>query len=369
MAATDEPDKRLKSAFNMRSTPLAANTSDAVNATRGIMVLLLVFIHWSPGVFERLGFADYRETLNPLFRVATPGFAIIFGLAIGLYIFERFDVDKQKARARLGIALRTLSVGILFLALVEYGNLYAKNMLADVHIIAAVFYSVLLYYFLGILSVPFWHKILNRADNLVFAALIGAAMFYAIAYFAKILLPNSAHLEGILRLGGLMIEAKYNYFNMSATVFLGLALGCYLHQKVVKNENAEHFFSIGIALIATGVAISFIFNVEHEWLTRDATPVWMDISYFGVVMLLLSLLLKYAFTERKGKFDLLCFRSFAILGTMALKIYVGHAIVIPTKNLLVSVGVPYVPALATPMIAFFIMILLPLRKYYAKYYG
>ncbi|MEZ5756625.1 MAG: hypothetical protein R3D86_00230 [Emcibacteraceae bacterium] len=68
---------------------LSIQTSEAVNVTRGLMVLLLIFIHWSPGVFERLSW-DYLAITNPIFRIATPGFAMIFGLSMGLYIFQRF---------------------------------------------------------------------------------------------------------------------------------------------------------------------------------------------------------------------------------------------------------------------------------------
>lgn len=346
---------------------LVSQTSEAVNATRGAMVLLLVFIHWSPGIFERLSI-DYERFTNPLFRIATPGFAIIFGLSMGLYIFRRFDTDFNMAIRRLGKSFFVLSMGIGLLAFINYCNLLLTNQLPHRYLETELLFSVLLYYLIAIVSVPFWYLILKKFNNKIAAAVVCSGIMYGSAMIVKILLPTSAHLEGFNRLGGLMLEAKYNYFDMSFTVFLGIALGLYIKRQLELGRRDNKLTIYGILTVLIAILISFVTGDAHLWLTIELTPYWMDLTYFGLIMILLSCCLQFKVKANENNIFQFPFKLVSVFGTFSLRIYIGHGLVIPLKDMLVSLGLPYSPALTISMILFFVAIGIPTVRSYRKYY-
>ncbi len=348
-------------------TTLAIQTSEAVNVTRGFMVLLLVFVHWSPGVFERLSW-DYLAVTNPLFRIATPGFAIIFGLSMGLYIFQRFKIDTHKTLKRLRKSFLTLASGIIILAAIKYSILLLEGTMSEKNVPSVVFFSVLLYYLLAIASIPVWYYVLNKFNHIIIATLFASAVMYIIGYGVKIILPTSENLEGFMQLGGLMLEAKYNYFDMSAVVFLGIALGLYVKHLLKMEQKGYHLFGVGLLLIIFGVMVSYETDQINLWLTVEMTPIWMDITYLGVVTVILSFALSYSYRVRKALIPKFTFRLTAVLGTLSLFIYIGHGLVIPFKDLLLAMGLHYLPSISISMIIFIIAIWIPAQRRYRKFY-
>ena len=359
--------KQSKENNTTNNNSLIKQTSEAINAVRGIMVFLLVFIHWSPGVFERLSI-DYVALTNPLFRFGTPGFAMIFGLSTGFYIFHQFKINPFKAKKNIKVAQIMLTVGIGLLATIKFLILYLNNQISEVHFITNIFYSALLYYLLAVSTIPVWYSILKRFENIEIATLLASGLMFVFGFLANWMLPTSEHLSGFWRLGGLMIEAKFNYFAMTGTVFLGLALGLYFKRVLDAGKRSPDLIGLGLCLIIFGLLISYQTDQIELWLTAPVVTIWMLITYFGVLMCLISLLMRYSHAEKKSSFVQFIFRILAIFGLLSLPMYIGHGIVIPLKDLLVILGLPYLIALSISMLLFFSLIGYAVTKLYNMYY-
>mgnify|MGYP000111984497 CR=1 FL=1 len=353
---------------NTPKSQLVSQTSEAVNVIRGVMILILVFVHWSPGVFERLAI-DYQYITNPFFRLATPGFAIIFGIATGLYTFSKFEKDPINARIRIRFGLKMVLTGLLILAVVRYFDSSINGHTLDVNWPVTLFFSVLAYYFLALLTLPLWYFILAHFKRRALAAAICSILFFATAFLIKKLLPTSEALTGFTRLGGLMVEAKYNYFSMSGIVFMGIALGIYIKQRLDNDQKSNHLYIPGLMIVVIGTIASLSFDKPHTWFTADMTTVWMNLTYFGLIVLLLWATIGYIGLGIKNCASVNLVHFLAVLGSISLRVFIGHALVIPIKNLFVSLGLPYSIALSLSIFLFFIAMLLPARKIYKKYYG
>ncbi|MCP5380914.1 MAG: AMP-binding protein [Kordiimonadaceae bacterium] len=350
------------------NTKIVARTSEAINVTRGIMMMILIFIHWSPALFERLSI-DYIEITNPLFRMGTPGFALIFGLGTGFFIFHQFSVNYKKAIKNLRVALIMLAIGIGLFAVVRYFNMTLTGIIPDVELPAALFFSVLLYYFLAVLTVPIWYFILSRFKNMAEVTLAASAIMFGASIIAKFILPTSEGLKGFMMLGGLMIEAKYNYFLMTATVFLGLSLGIYIRKLVNAGKSPNGLFASGVATLFFGILWSFQSGQSGEWLTTGVATIWMNICYFGVITIILSAALKYNEASHDGTFSRLIFQMLAIFGLLSLPLYIGHGLVRPARDLIVTFGLPASISLLISISVFISVIGAAFMKLYKIYYG
>ena len=165
-----------------------------------------------------------------------------------------------------------------------------------------------------------------------------------------------------------MLEAKYNYFDMSFTVFLGIALGLYIKQQLENNQREHKLFTYGIVIVLISIFISFITGDAHLWLTIELTPYWLDLTYFGFIIILLSCCLLFTAKANKNNIFQFPFKLTSVFGTLSLRIYIGHGLVIPFKDMLMSLGLPYAPALSISMIIFFVAIGIPAVQRYEKYY-
>lgn len=357
----------LESNNNSKSLTLS-QTSEAVNVIRGIMVMILIFVHWSPGVFERLSI-DYLYVTNPFFRIAAPGFAIIFGLATGLYTFSKFRADYQSALLRVRAGFSMVLIGLSILAIIKFLNAKASGQSIGINWPVDLIYSVLLYYLLALATVPIWYYLIAKFKYMEVAAIVGSIVFFAIAALVQILLPTSEGLVGFFRLGGLMLEAKYNYFSMSGTVFMGIALGLYIKRLLENEQKADRLLVPGIFIILTGILTSLAFDQSEIWFTTDMTTVWMNITYFGVIILLLCFTLRYGALDNRSSSSVFLFQLMAVFGSISLRMFIGHSLVIPFKNLLVVTGLPYGLALSISMALFVLAMAIPAKNIYNKYYG
>ncbi|MEZ5756626.1 MAG: hypothetical protein R3D86_00235 [Emcibacteraceae bacterium] len=165
-----------------------------------------------------------------------------------------------------------------------------------------------------------------------------------------------------------MIEAKYNYFDMSAVVFMGIALGVYINNLLKTEQKGHDLLSVGLLLIFLGVLVSYETEQIDLWLTIELTPIWMDISYFGTVIIMLSLALKYSYVIDKSEIPNILFRIVAVLGTYSLWIYIGHGLVIPLKDLFVAMGLNYPVSITGSILLFTVAVAIPTARRYKKFY-
>gem|GEM_PF-3614992 len=165
-----------------------------------------------------------------------------------------------------------------------------------------------------------------------------------------------------------MIEAKYNYFDMSAVVFMGIALGVYINNLLKTEQKGYDLLSVGILLIFLGVLISYETGQIDLWQTIEITPIWMDISYFGTVIVMLSIALRYSYVINKSDLPNFIFRIIAVLGTYSLWIYIGHGLVIPLKDLFIAMGLNYSVSITSSILLFTVAVAIPTARRYKKFY-
>ncbi len=345
-----------------------ATTSEAINAVRGIMVLLLLFIRWSPGVLKRLSLYD-EGLLNPLFRLGTPGFAIVFGISVGFYFFHQFGINKAKTVKNIRVAQILLVCGIGTLALMNYLNLIYADYERETPMLSYLVYSVLFYYLLAVSSISIWYKILTSFKNTIAATLVGAAIMFLLQVQFKVWNFSSQLTENGWYLFGRMLEGKYSYFTMTGMVFCGLSIGLYIRNCLNEQRKLVNFLPFGAALILFGIIISIENGEFDKWQEYTIARVWMIITYVGVVLTMLSISLYYNTLKNRNKLFLFIYRILAILGLLSLPMYVGHRLVVPAKDLLLIVDVPGIAAIAVPALVFFGLIGYWTHKLYRVYYS
>lgn len=330
-----------------------ALTADSINATRGLLVLWLIAIHWLPGVWERLPgmFAGMNTLLYPAYRLGTPGFALVFGLSVGFYYFHQLDHNPQLARKNIRFALQLIGGGILLLAGISLTILLTSGKEFPDRLPTHLFYSVLLYYLLAVASIPLWHKAISGFQDTITASLAASALFFATGMFFRVMLPDTESVAGV-NLVLLMLKANYNYFTMTGTVMLGVSAGIHLRKHAQSGEMEKRYASTGLLLMLFGLIISLDSGNGQEWFSMLVPHLWAVQVYFGLTLLLLSAFMR-ARRHMNSPFGKQLNRMLGIIGILSLPMYVGHAMVIPIKELLLSLNLGYTLSLAIPMILFF----------------
>lgn len=330
-----------------------AYTSDAINATRGLMVLWLVAIHWLPGVWKRLPeiFSGMDTLLNPAYRLGTPGFAIVFGLNVGFYFFHQLEHNAALAIKNIRFASKLVAGGILLLAAINFATLSTGQKVLAAPLPTVLFYSVLLYFFLAVSSIRLWFRALSAFGDKITGAFIASLIFYALGMFFKQVLPETQS-TGVLDVVRLMMKANYNYFTMSGTVMLGVASGIHLRQHVQSSGMQKGYATAGLLLFLFGILSSLDSGAAQEWFSMVVAPVWAIQVYFGITLMILAAFMHIR-KKLRSPFSRTSIRILGITGILSLPIYVGHSMVIPTKDMLVGVGLAPAAALAIPMLLFF----------------
>ncbi|MCF8383084.1 MAG: AMP-binding protein [Chlorobium sp.] len=330
-----------------------AHTSDAINATRGLMVLWLVAIHWLPGVWERLPeiFSGMNTLLNPAYRLGTPGFAIVFGLNVGFFFFHQLENNAALATKNIRFASKLVAGGILLLAAINFATLSTGQTVLTVPLPTFLFYSVLLYYFLAVNSIRLWYQALSGFGDKIMGALVTSVIFFALGMLFKAMLPETQSIAG-LNLLRLMMKANYNYFTMSGTVMLGVATGIHLRKHVQSSDMEKVYTATGLLLFLFGIIISLDSGTAQEWFTMVVAHIWAIQVYFGLTLMLLAAFMHIR-KKHRNPFYSRSTRFLSIAGILSLPMYVGHSMVIPSKDMLVGVGMAPALALAIPMLLFF----------------
>ncbi len=331
---------------------LLSSTSDAINATRGTLALWLLAIHWLPGVWKRMpaAFSDMDTLLTPAYRLGTPGFAIVFGLGVGFYFFHQLATNASLVKKNIRFAAGLLIGGILLSASLNYTTILASHAELNAPLGTVLFYSVLLYYLLAVISIKTWFRIISRFENWILGALCTSTVFFGLGILMRHVLPD-AQSESNIDVIRLMMKANYNYFTLTGEVMLGIATGLHLRENLETAGIERKYALAGGVLFCYGIINALDSGLARTWFTSVIAPIWMLPTYLGFIILLLSGMM----FVRKNIQNRLLHLSIKLLGTLgilSLPLYVGHGMVIPTKNLLVNIGVPLPGALMIPMLLF-----------------
>lgn len=206
----------------------------SLSALRGIMVGVVLLAHWGPGVWRRL-FGEFgweiNTVLSPVYRMGTPGFAMVFGVGVGYYF-----VSQGLNYRFLDSAKRVFSIFLLvffswvLLSGLRFVESLLGGQLVTTLLVANSFYSVLCYYVLGIASIPLWIFFLKSLPfDLMKSALVISFLCW-ISHLFLVDIVSPGQIKSLFELPRLMLTAKYSYFRISTIVFIGIAFGSYLKE-------------------------------------------------------------------------------------------------------------------------------------------
>ncbi|MFG0246944.1 MAG: AMP-binding protein [Phycisphaerales bacterium JB052] len=341
-------------------------TGDSINIVRGLLVLILISIHFLPGVLERLPVdSEYiGSLLHPYYRLGTPGFALVFGLGVGYFYFYQMSNSRAHVWRRVRLSAIIVSVGIVIQAIFRFGSALASPDPLPSPFISSMFYSVLIYYLLAVLSIPIWFKIIyNKYSPVLFAltAAVGSYLIYLILNEAIGTTPLSF---GPAELARLMLEAKYNYFRMTGIVMIGVAIGLHYRYQANLDRAAGQYLLAGALLTMTMLMLTYDMGSQLDrWLTMRDAELFAILGYTGLVLMMLGIVSWLRPMVGRSGFWGFSLRVLAACGVLSLPSYVAHGLVIPAKD--IAVGFTPVPdsiALLGSLGLFFIVAFFAVRK-------
>ncbi len=349
-----------------------AKTNLLVNCLRGILVSIVVAGHWFPGFLNRLphSFAGLQRVLDPLFNMATPGFAFVFGITLGYYYYPKYAHNRARVRYMLNFGLCLVGASILIEELLTLSVHAVQGEPITTHEVWTAFFGPLLYYFLALATAPLWFRIIGRFRSEIGACFGLIIVFYLIHHGIALVLLDREQ-TGFLQLGRLMLVAKYAYFNMSIGALAGAALGIYLVRRPNASWLAGKLFLVGLLLAVAGLSYLRIDRGDLAALSNgDDMGMWRWAVYSAVVLITGSLLtmLMDRYERLPGALRRIVNLT-GILGQCSLLIYVLHGVVLQAKVLLSATGLPEPLALAIPLLAFLGCCWLVMNRIYRLYYG
>jgi acyl-CoA synthetase (AMP-forming)/AMP-acid ligase II len=340
-----------------------AQLSLAINAARGVLVLMVIGSHWLPFFWERAGAAGatFAHWAAPVFHIGTPGFAIIFG--VGLIFFYRPIMERSPASFRRKVHSNAafLAVGIFLSAAVGVAILLVQDGGLGRIWPEKLFYSVILFYFLMVITVDPLLRAIYSSDSPAQNSLLLAAGGVSITLFFQYYwaLANGS---GGARLVQHMLVAPYAYPHLLAAVCIGASLGVWLQSLEQDARILSRAVKGALVLLGFGILGVACFTAGW-WVVAQSAAAFP--AYAGGVILVLSAMLWLVQRE-------LAFRSvrlLAAIGLLAFPAFVTHGLVIAIKDLLVALSVPYPLALSLPLTLFVVGAVLAIRRVYSMLFG
>ncbi len=319
-----------------------------VNAVRGILILAVIFGHWSVGLFDRLpeSMSIIKKVMSPFFLFGTPGFAVTFGVGFGylqLPIYER-NPKRVKRSLRTGVIL--VGSGALLLGLLgAAAQVFVRNVPFDDHVFFVSFFTPLTFYALAVASIPAWFALITKLSNTPkerIRLLLGmAAASYSLQMVLDVALAD-VKVRGFLQLLRLLLEAKFAYFDMMSLVFVGLALGTWIKHEGMRDDapRAMGYGALAVigSAVAFGVATGEIVELTY-WPSKNCLTKWC--FFAGLVMLtisgLMALTRRYSDLSPRGRTLL---NVVSTIGQLSLPFYMLQSLPVPIKSLLQLLGLP-----------------------------
>jgi acyl-CoA synthetase (AMP-forming)/AMP-acid ligase II len=311
---------------------------DVINIVRGVLVLILIGIHFLPGVWERLPVvADaVNAALHPFYRLGTPGFALVFGLGVGFFYFRQMSTGTANAWRRIRLSAAIVLIGMIVLGLFRVGAHAATRSELPAPLFSSIFYSVLAYYLFAVLSIPLWYRLVvgRGSRSTIVRALAASCVSYLMYMVLDRVIGPEPFSFGPAEFLRLMFEAKYNYFRMTAIVMAGIAIGLHYREQDDLRRAAFSYLSIGAMLVTLSAMIPPDMGQPNRWLTMQDAELFSLIGYTGLVLMLLGImnLVGPALRDR-GPASLLL-RILAACGILSLPSYVAHGLVLPGKEII-----------------------------------
>ncbi|WP_226664667.1 phosphopantetheine-binding protein [Microbulbifer aggregans] len=351
-------------------TPMAS-ASLALNAMRGLLVLMNIAAHWVPGVIDRLPAlaGQLNRYLAPVYSSGTPGFAIVFGAGIGFFMLPRFDKNRRSVDKLAIRNVLLLIAGMTALALVRVSNLILQDVEVSSLDVSNAYYSVIFYYLFAVISIPLWLRVLRLFSAFSMTCLTVACVFYFchLAIDATEITPSS---NALIQPWILLLTAKYNYLEMSAGVLAGAAIGNALKHSIERGDSLAPYAHSGALLVLLSIIISLETGEYVRWFDwPKGLYLWTWPFYLGCILLGTVGIYNYLCRKKSSEDGIAdsILRILSVVGILAFPLFIGHELVRPTAQLITALGAPM--GLAISMTAFFALSLYMGQKLYAIYFG
>ena len=309
---------------------------DTINVARGLLVLLVVMSHWGPAVFERLGDvgAATQAYGELLFSLGTPGFAMIFGVGLSFFYIPAFKRFPNQIWSKVLSNTTLLFGGVVVIALLNGIQLLLAGGFDDIWP-EKLFFSIILSYFLIVPTVPFILRIVQITPEIALNALIMAACALLSVVVFQTLLPDQ--LTGFANLIRLMLITPYGYPQVAAAAFIGIAIGSWLQTNSDDPFLTRKCLHLSLLCILGGVVI--LIYTGGIW-SHLREPQFL-VLFAGVLLLIIGSVRQIVGIPSAQ----VAMRPLILIGLLAFPAYIGHGMVIPIKDILVLLGVPYGVAL------------------------
>lgn len=326
----------------------------SIHVLRGLLVMLIVAGHWMPGLIERIpALAEVSVFLTPVFNLATPGFAIIFGVSLGYFMYETYQTRRAILQRQIWLGGAVLGAAILLISAIHLAQGTLVGHAIGGHEIAMSFYNVLGFYLLAVLSIPLWFAIIGKSSRPLLAV-TGLLVVYALLDLLTrhLFLPYEP--KGTLQLIRLYATAKFSYFNMSVGALMGLGLGLAIRRDATLPLD-RRFAAAATGLLIIGLAWGAGSGQIEELLkASNRINYWKWCLYGGIIALLSCLI--WPIVSSLGQFPGTigtALRFLGSVGVLALPFFVFHDLILSAKSLLDTIGVPDTAGLAIVLTAFF----------------
>lgn len=344
----------------------------SMSILRTIVILLVVASHWSWGVFERLPSSfDYIHTIiMPFFNMVTPGFSIVFGISMGYIFYPIYILDKKRASKTLHLGALVLLLAMVLESVMTLLEVHLSGNDITQSIFFSSFYSAITYYFLALWSMPLWFQLISKFKNTLVVTL-SLSVVSLLIYQALKLSLNHIEFVGFLQLLKLMLVAKFNYFNMSVGVFVGISFGYWLKQNEYNIRNLNKLYFLSISLMVLGAIVSVLTKDINSWITPTTEVVlWKWLFYSGVSLILaLTLIQTVSAYGKLNPFFQSTIRWSEMVGQAVLPIWIMQGLVLDIKNILDLLYIPDILGTLVILLIFFGVTIFLVRRLYRMYYG
>ncbi|MEL6953691.1 MAG: AMP-binding protein [Pseudomonadota bacterium] len=326
----------------------------ALHALRGLLVLILVAGHWMPGLVERSPALARLDTfLSPLFKMSTPGFAIIFGASLGYFKFDIFRQQPKVFHRQIWIGVVILLGAMVLLSVIDLLTAALEGRPFTWHFFFMTYYNVLGFYLLALLTTPLWFRVINQAPTIWIGAigliglfiLLDLGMRWALLRFEP---------EGLIQLIRLYATAKFSYFSLGVGALTGILIGLAVR---AQPDLPLHriFIASALGLIAAGLTWGLLVG-QLESLMGQSRRVeyWKWCLYLGSVMTLAAIFWSFISSVgiRAGASGV-ALKLLVSIGVLALPFFVFHGLILSLKSLTEAVGIPDVLGLVIVLAFFF----------------
>jgi peptidoglycan/LPS O-acetylase OafA/YrhL len=342
----------------VQATDPRTSRADGLNAVRGLFALLIVVSHWGPFFAERTG--DFGALIwnyvSPVLRIGTPGFAMIYGMGLGLFFYRQLDNNEARVKSRFRRNSMLVTFGVLLIGAAQAWRLLLSEQGFGPIWPEILFYEVLLFYAFMIPTSLFWLKLIARSADPIFASIVLVVASYSTYLICVWAMPTNIS-TGWTSLGWHMLVAPYSYLRLLGAVALGLAFSLWSQNAHFKGSEESRLAQFGFALGAIGSLL--VASVPGGW-ANNAGEIIAIPAFAGLVILAYSAALGLSKARSSSQY----MRIAKICGLLAFPIFIGHGIVIPLKEVLVSYGSSEIVAIAVPVSLFILAMALLGRRLY-----